>query len=50
MNPDWQSIAAPAVACLTLALFVWRWWRQRTRGANGGSCAGCSCAPKAKKR
>jgi|GEM_PF-6263009 hypothetical protein len=51
MNADWQSIAAPAVAGLTLAVFAWRWWRQRARGgASGGSCEGCSCAPKEKKR
>lgn len=48
MNPDWQSIAAPAVAGLTLAAFIWRWFRQRTRGGVVGSCAGCSCSPAVK--
>jgi hypothetical protein len=48
MNPDWQSIAAPAVAGLTLAVFIWRWFRQRTRGGVAGSCAGCSCSPAVK--
>jgi len=40
MNTDWQSIAAPAVVLITLAIFVWRLRRPKKGKSCGG---GCSC-------